>query len=131
MKHEFKPEPKREMPKHQEPKMKPNRMEPEMKHKSHEEPEMVPKHPEHNSHEEPEMPLDMNGSTAVLDDEAPMEAAHPKKAHAKKTSVVESKKSKMSADDTDTDRAPKKGVSLSHSSKGVELEQHREADKKM
>jgi len=29
--------------------------------------------------EEPEMPLDMNSSTAVLDDEAPIEAAHPKR----------------------------------------------------
>ena len=51
------------------------------------------------------MPLDMNSSTAVLDDEAPIEAAHPKKSH--KSSVVEKsgKLSLMSADDTDTDAA--------------------------
>ena len=74
------------------------------------------------------MPLDMNSSTAVLDDEAPIEAAHPKKSH--KSSVVEKsgKPSLMSADDTDTDKAPKKGVSLTHKGKGVEIEQHREID---
>ena len=91
-----------------------------------------PKRKQHKSHEESEMPLDMNSSTAILDDEAPMEAAHPKKSHFKKTSVVESgKPSMMSADDTDTDKAPKKGVSLIHKGKGVEIEQHRESDKKM
>ena len=37
----------------------------------------------------------------------------------------------MSADDTDTDKAPKKSVSLTHKGKGVEIEQHREIDQKM
>ena len=37
------------------------------------------KHQKVSKKEEPEMPLDMNSSTAVLDDEAPIEAAHPKR----------------------------------------------------
>lgn len=48
------------------------------------------------------MPLDMAGSTAVLDDEAPIESAPHKKSHYKKE--TETKSSLMSADDTDTDR---------------------------
>lgn len=110
-----------------------------MKHEDVARPEPKKKHetpiakpaPKSKHHEEPEMPLDMNSSTAVLDDEAPIEAAHPKKFH-KSSAVVESgKPSMMSADDTDTDKAPKKGVSLTHKGKGVEIEQHRESDKKM
>lgn len=55
--------------------------------------------------EEPEMPLDMNSSTAVLDDEAPIEAAHSKK-HQSFSNVQAAKTStsRMSADDTDNDK---------------------------
>ena len=60
------------------------------------------------------MPMDMNsGSTAILDDEAPIEAA-PKKSHKKNNF--------MSADDTDNERVQKKDVSLSHKGKGFEIE---------
>jgi hypothetical protein len=93
--------------------------------------------PKKRHHEEdPEMPMEVfgneSGSTAVLDDEAPIESA-PK--HTQKLSHKESKSKFMSADDTDHDGeempSPKKGVSLIHHSKGVEIKEKSDFDKKM